>query len=149
MRRPLLLLVVLAVPVLALSGSAVARDAMIAGLHVDKCPTATEARAVDSSHYVQLAEAAAGVERRVAKVFRSVPAAGNPFAFQMNSGYRMGIGSQYFAEASKVCGVTVAQNSWAFSISLPTTLNASQASYMAFAARAHGGWRLYGGAQLN
>jgi hypothetical protein len=149
MRRNLLLLV-LGVSVSALSGSAAARNAAVTNeLPFDKCPTAAEARSADNSHYIQLAEAASGAEKRIPKVFRSAPAAGRPFAFQMDSGYRMGIGSLYFANASKFCGVPVAQNSWAFSISIPTAQNASQASFMAFAAKSRNGWRVYGGVQLN
>lgn len=150
MRRNLLVLVVLALSLSALSGSAAARKSTAAAnLRFDRCPTAAEARAADSSHYVQLAEAATAVQKRVLKVFGSAPGVGLPFAYQMDSGYRMGIGSLYFANATTFCGVTVTQNSWAFSVTIPTAQNASHASFMVFAAKASSGWRVYGGVQLS
>jgi hypothetical protein len=148
MRQKLLLLVVFAALTSGLSGAASARTAVATGrFHFDKCPTAAEARAVDGAHYVQLGEAASGVQNRIPAVFRSA-AAGGAFGYQMDSGYRMGIGSLYFANASKFCGVPIAQSSWAFSVSLPTDASPTRVSFIAFAAKSNGGWRVYGGLQI-
>jgi hypothetical protein len=161
MMRKLPLLVAFGVLSATLFGSATARQTAATDLRLDKCPTAAEVRAADPSSSVQLAEAALGVQKRLPRVFASVPAVGQPFAFQMQEGFQLSTGAsttskmeprdppRFFRSASRICGTTVARRSWAFEIWIPTAKNASQAGYWAFAVKVRSGWRVYGTLQLN
>jgi hypothetical protein len=145
----------------ALFGSATARQGTATDLRLDRCPTAAEVRAGDPSSSVQLAAAALGVQKRLLRVFASVPAVGQPFAFQMEEGFRLSSGPstsskmeprdppRFFRSASRICGPIVARRSWAFEIWIPTAPNVSQAGYWAFGVKARSGWRVYGTLQLN